>query len=204
MITAGAREEPAVHRVFRRVCHGAEGGLVAGLAFILADMGWSRLHGEPATTPIHGVASVFNVSDYIERTPDDLAIGIFTHAWLAALFGIVFALLLPLAGGRLRAYAGGELRTLFLAGALYGLALYVVNYQVMGHLVFKWFTGPHRPAFGISVLVHLIYGLVLAPFFLGLVPESPSPESPSPETPSPEDLVQKTPSSESRPAFTSD
>jgi hypothetical protein len=168
-MTAPAGEEPAVHRVFRRIYHGAEGGLVAGLAFILADMGWSRLHGQPATTPIHGVATVFNISDRLVRTPDDLAIGIFTHAWLSALFGMVFALLLPATGAHLWRYAQGELRTLFLAGALYGIALYLFNYQLLGHLLFKWFTGPHRPAFVISVLVHVIYGLVLAPFFLGLI-----------------------------------
>jgi hypothetical protein len=171
-------DESAAHRVFRRIYHGAEGGLVAGLAFILADMGWSRLHGQLATIPIHGVATVFNVSDHIERTPDDLAIGIFTHAWLSALFGIVFALLLPLAGGWLRSRVRGELRTLFAAGTLYGLALYLFNYQVLGHLVFTWFTGPHRPDFVISVLVHVIYGVVLAPFFIGLVPEERSALSP--------------------------
>jgi hypothetical protein len=164
-------DEPAVHRVFRRIYHGAEGGLIAGLAFILADMGWSRLHGQPATDSIHGVATVFNVSSKLVRTPDDLAVGIFSHAWLSALFGIVFALLLPVFGPRLRAIAHGELRTLFLAGALYGLALYVVNYQLLGRIVFTWFSGPHRPDLVISVLVHLIFGLVLAPFFLGLLPD---------------------------------
>jgi hypothetical protein len=160
--------ESALHAALRRAYHGAEGGLIAGLAFILADMGWSRLHGEAATDPIHGVATVFNVSDHLEHTPDDLAIGIFTHAWLAAFFGIVFALLLPVITRRLSGIAGGgELRMLFLAGVLYGLALYVVNYQVLGHIVFTWFTGPHHPDHVISVLVHLIYGLVLAPFFVG-------------------------------------
>ena len=170
MRDAVTHEEPRVHSAFRRVYHGAEGGLIAGLAFILADMGWSRLHHQPATTPIHGVSTVFNASDHLDRTPDDLAIGIFTHAWLAAAFGIVFALVLPLVGGHLRAIAHGELRTLFLAGVLYGLALYAVNYQVLGRLFFKWFTGPHRPDLAISVLVHVIYGAVLAPFFLGLLP----------------------------------
>jgi hypothetical protein len=173
MAGAASTDEPAVHRVFRRIYHGAEGGLVAGLAFILADMGWSRLHGELATIPIYGVATVFNVSDHIVKTPDNLAIGIFTHAWLAAFFGIGFALLLPLAGGALRRIAHGELRTLFLAGALYGLALYAINYLVLGNLVFKWFTGPKAPDASISILVHVIYGLVLAPFFIGLVPSEP-------------------------------
>jgi hypothetical protein len=164
-------DEPAAHRVFRRIYHGADGGLIAGLAFILADMGWSRLHHEPATIPIHGVATVFDISHKIVRTPDDLAIGIFTHAWLAAFFGIVFALLLPVFGAALKARLHGELRTLFAAGVIYGICLYLFNYQLLGHLVFKWFTGPHRPGLFISVTVHVIYGLVLAPFFIGLVPE---------------------------------
>ena len=87
----GSGEEPAIHRMFRRIYHGADGGLIAGLAFILADMGWSRLQGEPATIPIHGVATVFDVSDKISSTPDDLAIGIFTHAWPKAARGDVRA-----------------------------------------------------------------------------------------------------------------
>ncbi len=171
MTAAPPAEEPAAHRVFRRIYHGADGGLIAGLAFILADMGWSRLQGEPATTSIHGVATVFNVSNKLVLTPDDLAIGIFTHAWLAAFFGIAFALLLPLIGPPLKARLHGELRTLFAAGGLYGICLYLVNYQLLGRIAFKWFTGPHAPGVFISVAIHLIYGLVLAPFFIGLVPE---------------------------------
>lgn len=164
-----ARDEPAVHALFRRVYHGAEGGVVAGLAFILADMGWSRLHGEPATTPIHGVATVFNVSDHIERTPDSLSIGLITHAVLAMIFGVVFAVLLGQVR-RLESFAGGELRMLCLGGAIYGLGLYLVNYQLLGHVAFKWFTGPHHPDVAVSLFIHVLYGVLLAPFFLGLVP----------------------------------
>lgn len=159
--------DPRLHAALRRAYHGAEGGLIAGLAFILADMGWSRLHDEPATEPIHGVATVFNVSDKLEHTADSLAIGIFTHAWLAAFFGVVFALLLPALAARVRPLAGGgELRTLFVAGAVYGLGLYLVNYQVLGRLIFEWFNGPNRPDLAISVFIHLLYGVVLAPFFV--------------------------------------
>ena len=178
MSAQASQTEPMSHVAFRRVYRGAEGGLIAGLAFILADMGWSRLHDELATIPIYGVATVFNVSDQLEKTPDNLAIGIFTHAWLAAFFGVVFALVLPLIGPRLRAIAHGELSTLMLAGALYGVVLYLVNYQVLGRLVFEWFSGPHRPDLFISVFVHVLYGLALAPFFLGLVPaERPTPRA---------------------------
>jgi len=162
-----------VHAVVRRIYHGAEGGLVAGLAFILADMGWSRLHGEAATTPIRGVATVFDISDTLDPTPDALAVGIFTHAWLSVLFGVVFALLLPVLGPRVAAVVPGELRALLVSGVLYGIALYLFNYQLLGHLWFGWFTGPHRPDLVISVAVHVIFGLALAPFFIGLEAAQP-------------------------------
>src|SRR3954452_1523487 len=100
-IMTGVGDERWAHALVRRIYHGAEGGLVAGLAFILADMGWSRLHGEPATTPIRGVATVFDVSDSLDPTPDALAIGIFTHAGLSAFFGVIFALLLPVVAPRM-------------------------------------------------------------------------------------------------------
>ena len=168
MVVARRRDDRWVHAVVRRIYHGAEGGLVAGLAFILADMGWSRLHDEAATTPIRGVATVFDVSDTLDPTPDALAVGIFTHAWLSVLFGVVFALLLPMLERHVAAVVPGELRVLLVSGVLYGIALYLVNYQLLGHLWFGWFTGPHRPDLAISVAVHIIYGLVLAPFFIGL------------------------------------
>jgi len=40
---------------------------------------------------------------------------------------------------------------------------------VLGRILFTWFSGPHRPGLFISVALHLLYGLLLAPFFLGLV-----------------------------------
>src|SRR3954447_25047886 len=45
MTTMGGagRHQQRTHAVVGRVYHGAEGGVVAGLAFIFADMGWSRL-----------------------------------------------------------------------------------------------------------------------------------------------------------------
>jgi hypothetical protein len=171
MSVAGMHDEPNPGALVRRIYHGAEGGLVAGLGFILADMGWSRLHNEAATIPIRGVATVFDISDKLDPTPDGLAVGIFTHAWLSAFFGVIFALALPVLARPIAMRIRGELRQLLVAGALYGVALYLVNYQVLGHLIFRWFTGPHRPDLVISVAVHVIYGLTLAPFFMGLIHE---------------------------------
>jgi hypothetical protein len=170
MTVAATELEPASHRVVRRLYHGAEGGLIAGLGFILADMGWSRLHDRPATIPIRGVATVFDVSGHVNQSADALAIGVFTHAWLSAFFGMTFALLLPVLEPRVRAFVPGDVRALLMTGAIYGLALYVVNYQVLGRLVFTWFSGPKRPDLAISVFIHLLYGVLLAPFFIGLVP----------------------------------
>jgi hypothetical protein len=54
------------------------------------------------------------------------------------------------------------------AGVVYGLALYVVNLQILGNTLFEWFTNPQGPNQGFEVFIHAAFGLLLVPFFLGL------------------------------------
>jgi hypothetical protein len=80
------------------------------------------------------------------------------HLFTSALFGVV--LIAPL----LRSSA-----LLVLGGLGYGLALYLVNFQVIGRLFFPWFVDPRGPTQLLELIVHpLAYGLVLVPFFLGV------------------------------------
>ncbi len=62
---------------------------------------------------------------------------------------------------------GAVAGVLALAGVLYGLALYVVNFQIFGNTVFPWFTNPAGPNQGFEVGIHAAFGLMLVPFFLG-------------------------------------
>lgn len=45
--------------------------------------------------------------------------------------------------------------------------LYVVNIQILGRVAFEWFTDPKGPPQGFELVIHAVYGLLLAPFFIG-------------------------------------
>lgn len=56
-------------------------------------------------------------------------------------------------------------RMLALATLAFGLALYVVNLQILGRIALEWFQeGPNQT---FEVFPHAGYGLLLAPFMLG-------------------------------------
>jgi hypothetical protein len=148
--------------VGKLLTRGAVAGLVAGLAFILANMWFAYAHDKPAVAPLIDISTIFNAADKPTLTPNavpvEIGTGIMLHLAFSAAFGMGFALLVPL------------LRNVgwLVAGALgYGLALYLLNFQILGHTVFPWFTDPNGPHQIFELLIHpLIYGLFLVPFFL--------------------------------------
>ena len=95
-------------------------------------------------------------------TVDMLATGAVVHISLSIAFGVVFALLVGLFAPIVRNWL-----VLGVAGVLYGLALYVVNFQILGNTLFEWFTDPQGPNQGFEVFIHAVFGLLLVPFFLG-------------------------------------
>ncbi len=145
---------------------GAVGGLAAGLLFLLANMGWATRAGMPGVAPLIDIATIFNVTETPDPTPENISIGLVTHLNLSVLFGIAFALI---------ATGIRDGRTLLLAGAAYGVALYVVNFQVLGRTAFPWFQDGPDQLF--ELFAHLGYGLLLAPFLIGLHRRQP----PTPE-----------------------
>jgi hypothetical protein len=56
------------------------------------------------------------------------------------------------------------------AGIVYGLALYVVNFQILGRTAFPWFTDSMGPPQGFEVFIHAVFGLALVPFLVGALP----------------------------------
>ncbi len=151
-----------------RVNAGALGGIVAGLVFLLANMGWAVRGDKPAVAPMIDISTIFRVAEMPQPTPENVVIGLVTHLTLSALFGIGFALL------------AGMLRNpgVLAAGAVgYGLLLYVVNFQVLGRTLFPWFTNPMGPPQGFEVFIHAVYGLLLVPFVLGLAGRSRGPRT---------------------------
>lgn len=121
--------------------------------------------GKPPIAPFLAISTIFRFSEVpiMEpmAVPTEVAIGIIVHLFNSVLFGIVFALIAPL------------LRSswlLVLGGLGCGLALYLVNFQVIGRLFFPWFVDSRGPNQLLELIVHpLAYGLVLVPFFLSVV-----------------------------------
>lgn len=149
---------------------GAAAGLVAGLAFILVNMFAAQSAGKPPIAPFLAISTLFRFSDMpiMEpmAIPVEVTLGLIVHLFLSALFGIVFALIAPL----LRNPA-----LLVLGGLAYGLALYLVNFQVIGRLLFPWFVDERGPNQLVELIVHpLAYGLLLVPFFLSVAASRPA------------------------------
>jgi hypothetical protein len=143
---------------------GVAAGLTGGLAFILVNMFAAQSAGKPPIAPFLDISTLFRFSEMpiLEpmAIPVEVTLGVIVHLFNSVLFGIVFALIAPL----LRS------SVLLVGGALaYGVALYVVNFQVIGRLFFPWFVDPRGPNQVLELIVHpLAYGLVLVPFFLSV------------------------------------
>ena len=142
-----------------RITRSAIAGLVAGLVFLIATMGYVTTQGKPAVAPMIDISTVFHGQDEPVPNTDNVIIGLVTHVTLSIVFGIVFGLLVLLLPRRAL--------VVLAAGIAYGLLLYVVNFQIFGRTLFPWFTNPNGPDQGFEVLIHAVFGLVLAPFLIG-------------------------------------
>jgi hypothetical protein len=140
---------------------GAVAGLVAGVTFILANMWYADAHGKPPVAPFLDISTIFHGSDAPVISADNVVAGLVTHTGLSMLFGIVFAV------GVAVARLGARPLLLTAAGPIYGLLLYLVNFQILGRAFFGWFVDPNGPNQGFEVWIHAVgFGLVLVPFFL--------------------------------------
>ena len=151
------------------VTRGTVAGFASGLVFLVANMGWAVHDGKPAVAPMIDISTIFHAQDTPAPItaaafgPDNVVVGLVTHATLSVLFGIGFALLAAAVVHRSSAM-------LPLAGIAYGLLLYVINFQILGRTAFPWFTDSMGPPQGFEVLIHAVFGLMLVPFLLGVLP----------------------------------
>jgi hypothetical protein len=168
----GAELEPRVSHLSALRWHvgdlftrGAVAGIASGFVFLLANMAYATTQGKPSLAPFMDISTIFHGTDEpaaMAPTLDMLATGAVVHITLSIAFGVVFGLLV----GAVAPLARNWL-VLAAAGVVYGLALYVVNFQILGNTIFEWFTNPQGPNQGFEVFIHAVFGLLLVPFFLG-------------------------------------
>ena len=78
--------------------------------------------------------------------PSEAVVGLVTDFALAMLFGIVFAFAVQVLG------LAHRLPLLVAVVLLYGLALYGLNFQVIGRAAFPWFVNSNRSAPGLRTV----------------------------------------------------
>ncbi len=149
---------------------GAVAGLAVGFPFILATMIYATSQSAlpvpnapklPALAPFFDIGTIFYFDDMPQlMNPSYPLAGLITHFSLSIVFGLIFALVVvPLLS---------TARALLVGGVLFGGVLYVVNYQILGRVLFEWFdpSSPMGPNPWFGLLTHLGFGLLLVPFFL--------------------------------------
>ena len=139
----------------RRIAYGVVGGTFAGLLFLLANMWFADSQGLPAVAPLYDISTIFYFADKPDPQPVNAAVGLIVHLTLSGAFGAALAALAPLAKGAARLVG---------MGAVFGLVLYLVNFQILGRVAFEWFQeGPNQT---FEVFAHLGYGLLVVPFLV--------------------------------------
>jgi hypothetical protein len=150
-----AEAMPAPAEFGDRVARGTIAGVAAGLVFLVANMLWATNSDLPAVAPLVDISTIFNFDDVAHPTTANMFTGLVTHLTLSAAFGVTFALLVPL----LR-----DVRMLTIGAVAFGVALYVVNFQILGRTAFPWFQeGPDQV---FELFAHAGFGLLLVPFFV--------------------------------------
>jgi hypothetical protein len=124
--------------------------MAAGMAFAAMTMWMVASQGMPVKIPLLAIATIVQGEHAMGSGSANPVLGAVIHLVLSAAFGMVAALLLR----RVRSDAG-----MILAGAGYGLLLYVVNFVALGSAVFAVFTRLNQP---FQVLNHLTYGVLVA------------------------------------------
>ena len=147
---------------------GIVAGLAAGLVFVLIEMAWLSHLGKPAVAPLLAFSTIFTGASaptaIAAQIPLDAITGFVVHLNLAMAFGLGFLPIVALLARIRRSNAA----MLAVAGLAYGCLLYVINFGIFSSIAFPAFTAPGSPQ-GFLFLVHALYGLLLAPFFIGML-----------------------------------
>lgn len=151
-----AAHRPPARRAFQPAS-GTVVGVVAGTAFILAEMFFNSMLGKPFFGPPRLIASIVMGKGVLMPGHGGigvLIVGFIIHYLLSILFGIVslgiIALILPAAA---RAW------TLLLLGFLAGLSLWGINFYVIAPYLFPQFDMVN--AFWNGFMAHAIFGVIL-------------------------------------------
>jgi hypothetical protein len=135
---------------------GAIGGLLAGAIFAVMEMFMAAVMGMGLLGPWGAFGSiVLGKSAMGGMTFGIFIVGFVVHFALSALFGVVWGALSRILPLSVRASFGAH----GAAAAIFGVGLYLVNFQVLARLFYPWFLNMNQ--FGQLMLHALAFGLPL-------------------------------------------
>lgn len=131
-------------------------GFLAGVAFIALTSWFATSMGMPQLSPFRAIATIIQGPQAAASGTAHIWLGMVIHSLLAAIFGLVFALVT--AGIRSAILVA-------LAGPIFGAIVYIVNFQVLARIVpqFSVFRGINQP---FEAAVHLVFGSLVAVLLL--------------------------------------
>jgi hypothetical protein len=141
----------------RSLKEGVGAGLIAGVVLLAAQVVVAALLGSSPLAPIQLAASLALGPAAFELVHPSTAIivGGFAHLALSGFFGLIYGIYNSALTPRFRASLGREAAL----GAGFGLALWLINFQVLARLHAPWFLDA-RPGLHLALLA-LAYGLPL-------------------------------------------
>lgn len=133
-----------------RMWRGVVGGILGGVAFA-AVVAWNvTTNDTPIRAPFLTISTIVLGQDAIVTGEADFAIGLMVHFAISIFYGMGFGLI----SSRLRTNG-----TVALVGALYGVAIYLLDFRVLAPV---WFEAFEYVDQAFELLIHVLYGLVVA------------------------------------------
>lgn len=139
---------------------GITGGIIAGTAFILAEMFFSQMLGKPFLSPVRLISTIVlgpsAAMPGYQAIPSSVVVGFVIHYLLSILFGIVTTSIAMFLGRRA---ALGRGWAFLILGLLGGLVIWVVDFYAIAPALFPQF-GMVNPLWN-GFVAHAIFGVVL-------------------------------------------
>ena len=141
----------------------ARAGIIGGAVFLALDMVLTPLSGGSGSEPPRLTAAIVLGDKVLSPSapifPSVLLVGLIVHVALSILYGLTISALVHRT----------SLTTASLLGSIAGLGLYVLNFYVFTS-VFPWFATGRT---WVTVLVHLVFGFVVACSYTLMTPLAP-------------------------------
>jgi len=154
------------------VKHGAVGGIIAGFVFAMVEMLSAVAMGNSVFAPWRAFASILLGAAVLDPAKVALGVailvGLMAHFGLSIIFGAVYGLLMSMFRERRRQSYGTEASL----GIIYGVILYLVNFQIFGRLIYPWFL--EMPQIAQAIYHAFAFGLILALYYASAENAEPS------------------------------